>query len=55
MPTPKPSEETRDEWMERCIPVLISEGNEQNQAVAICSSMWTDYKVDLFQGIILKK
>ena len=39
MPTPS-DDETRQEWMTRCVPVLIDEGNDQDQAVAICSSMW---------------
>ena len=41
MPTPSDNE-TREEWMARCVPVLVNEGNEQDQAVAICSSMWDD-------------
>lgn len=39
MPTPR-SNETRNQFMERCIPILINEGNEQDQAVAVCSSLW---------------
>jgi len=53
MPKPKPSEESRSEWMDRCVPVLIDEGRESNQAVAICSSMWEEAKKDVFEGIIL--
>lgn len=34
--------ERRIEWMQRCVPVLISEGASQNQAVAICGQMWKD-------------
>lgn len=41
MPTPKP-DETQDEWLGRCIPILVDEGNEQDQAVAICYQMWRD-------------
>jgi len=44
VPTPSDGE-TRQEWMARCIPVLIDEGRTQDQAVAVCSSMW-DNKVD---------
>src|SRR5262245_21802159 len=42
MPTPKPSEVTKDEWMDRCIPQVIEDGtaDDSDQAVAICSSMW---------------
>lgn len=39
MPTPS-DDETRAEWMARCIPVLIDEGRERDQAIAVCSSMW---------------
>lgn len=39
MPEPKKSE-TKDEYMARCVPVLISEGKDKDQAVAICSSMY---------------
>lgn len=40
MPKPNPNGETRDEWLDRCIPVLVDEGRERSQAVAICISMW---------------
>jgi HK97 family phage prohead protease len=42
MPTPKPSDETKDEWMDRCIPLVLDDGTAEDseQAVAICSSMW---------------
>jgi hypothetical protein len=39
MPTPKPDED-KDEFMSRCIPMLIDEGKEQDEAIAICSSLW---------------
>jgi len=41
MPTPREGEE-RDEFMERCIPQVIDDGTaeDQDQAVAVCSSMW---------------
>src|SRR5262245_47027937 len=42
MPTPRPSEETKDEWMQRCIPQVLEDGtaDDTDQAAAICSSMW---------------
>lgn len=42
MPTPRPSEETRPEWMERCVPVVLEDGtaDTHEQAVAVCSGMW---------------
>lgn len=36
-PTPG---ETEDEFISRCIPVLINEGKPEDQAAAICYSMW---------------
>jgi hypothetical protein len=44
MPTPKPSTETREEWLDRCIPAVLEDGAaaDQNQAVAMCSQMWRD-------------
>ena len=32
--------ESKADWMKRCVPVQIKEGKAQNQAVAICSSMF---------------
>jgi HK97 family phage prohead protease len=34
--------ETREQWMERCIPAVLSDGTASSnaQAVAVCSSMW---------------
>lgn len=31
-----------DKWMEACVPAMVGEGREQEQAVAACSSMWAD-------------
>ena len=39
MPTPR-SDESQDSFIQRCIPMLMNEGKEQDQAIAICSSMW---------------
>lgn len=39
MPTPNDNE-TEDEFIDRCIPMLINEGKEPDQAVAICHSLW---------------
>ena len=38
MPIPRPESETRSEWLNRCIPVVINEGttDRQDQAAAIC-------------------
>ena len=47
MPKPKPSE-TRTEYMDRCVPMVIAEGTAEtvSQAVAICSSMWEKKEED---------
>ena len=38
---PKPKEdESKDDFMGRCVPMLIDEGKEKDQAVAVCSSLW---------------
>jgi HK97 family phage major capsid protein/HK97 family phage prohead protease len=44
MPTPHPQTESKDEWMDRCIPAVIDDGAaaDTEQAVAMCSSMWED-------------
>lgn len=46
MPTPQPNTEDRSEWMGRCIPKVLEDGTAetQDQAVAICSSMWDEGK-----------
>lgn len=40
---PKPKEnETKDEFIERCIPIVIREGKNREQAYVICKSLWTN-------------
>jgi len=39
MPDKKPGE-SKKSYLERCVPKLISEGRDPDQAVAICNSMW---------------
>ncbi len=34
--------EEEDEWMGACVPAMIDEGREQDQAVAACMSMWRE-------------
>lgn len=41
MPDPRPGE-GREEFLDRCIPMLIDEGREPDQAVAVCISMYED-------------
>lgn len=38
---PEPAEdESESEYMARCVPMVMEEGKAQNQAVAICYSLW---------------
>jgi len=48
MPTPN-STETQQEFISRCIPVVINEGTARNtaQAYAICRSFWDREQKDL--------
>lgn len=41
MPDPRPGE-GREEFLDRCIPMLIDEGREPDQAIAVCISMYED-------------
>ena len=47
MPTPQPNE-SRDEFIERCIPMVIEEGtaNDEEQAYAVCESYWEEAEGD---------
>lgn len=48
MPKPK-SNETHDEFIERCIPIVIDEGTAEDneQAVAYCESIWEEESTGL--------
>ena len=41
MPDPN-AYETEAEWMKVCVPTRIDEGDEQDQAVAVCLNMWRE-------------
>ena len=43
MPIPN-SNEQQDEFIKRCVPILVGEGKENDQAVAICNSVWENRK-----------
>ena len=43
MPNPRKNEK-KDEYMKRCIPVLIKEGKSEDQSVAVCSAMYDEKK-----------
>ena len=34
--------DNEDDWMAACVPTRIDEGDEQDQAVAVCLSMWRE-------------
>lgn len=46
MPAPKPNEETKKEFIDRCIPIVLDEGTAKDgkQAKAICENYWEQYK-----------
>lgn len=41
MPKPRKNE-TEQQFMKRCVPALIKEGKAQDQAVAVCLTMWSN-------------
>jgi len=45
MPNPQKNEK-RDDFIQRCIPIVIEEGTAKDgkQAAAICNSMWEESK-----------
>ncbi len=45
MPTPNKGESKKD-FIDRCIPILIDEGKEQDQAVAQCNGIWDQSRKD---------
>lgn len=47
MPDPRPGE-SRDDFLDRCIPQVIEEGREPDQAVAMCISYFEGYKDKAF-------
>ena len=49
--------ETRDDFMERCIPIVLEDGtaDDNDQAVAACSIMFDDKKYAPFMDIMQRK
>lgn len=46
MPIPQPQpNESENDFMSRCIDILVNEGTEQEQAIAICNSQWEERKM----------
>ena len=46
---PNPNE-SEDEFISRCVPILINEGKDNEQAVAICYSYWEGKKILKVEG-----
>jgi hypothetical protein len=51
MPKPRPNEQKED-YISRCIPVVINEGKSREQAYAICQGMWEDRNMSAYEKII---
>jgi len=43
MPTPQ-SGQSEEDFMRICVPQLISEGKDRDQAIAVCLSKWRNRK-----------
>jgi HK97 family phage prohead protease len=48
MPTAHPESETESEFISRCVPIVLDDGttDNQDQAVAICQSIWDEATVE---------
>ena len=44
--------ESKNEYISRCIGMLINEGKPESQAAAICNSMWTENKMSAYEKTI---
>ena len=44
----------RSSFMAACVPIAIEEGRSQEQAVAMCASMWSNKTTKVFEGAIFK-
>lgn len=50
------SGETQEDFVKRCIPIVIEDGTAANpdQAVAICNSIYDESKKSIYKGAIFK-
>ena len=55
MPIKRKSGESRNEFLERCIPIEIGNGKSQDQAVAICISIFEEKQLKAVKRIRSKK
>ncbi len=51
MPKPKPHE-SKEEYISRCMSVVVGEGKDEKQAYAICNSMWNQDKMSAYERIV---
>jgi len=48
MPNVQPGE-SKDDFLKRCIPMLRNEGKPEDQAIAICESMYEEKKMSAYE------
>lgn len=53
MPKPKPNE-SRSDFMERCVPMVMDEGKDRDQAVAMCSVMFDEKDEKASKSLVVK-
>ena len=46
MPIRKSKNESKNEYVSKCISEEVKKGHPQNQAIAMCQSMWEKYDAD---------
>jgi len=47
MPIPNPKAyQTKDEFLQECMEVEVGSGKDQDQAFAICNSVWSESKMN---------
>lgn len=50
MPSIKPNE-NKEDWIERCVPVVMKEGKNKKQALGQCYGMWQQNELETEQRI----
>lgn len=55
MPIDRKPNETREEFMSRCIPMEIKAGKERDQAIAICASKYSEKSAHHYEDKKKKK
>ena len=49
MPKPRKNESKR-QYMNRCVPMVVKEGKTPKAAVGQCTGMWAEHKKDMIRG-----